>query len=951
MPASPTNAATLVWEATDTGERLSLSFDVTLPQGQPKKVGKKQILIPMPWSFWQRERQARMPDVPQSALFRSFERTQNGLEFIFEAPFAFKATSDAHAKKITLEIQDLRPSKADIPETSNASSAHNPTVPEAASTPKATEDPEVGAEEFLPQPDPLGPVLDPDKTIARRIAPGQMLRNQIVWPELVPDLDTDMVADTSRPAEPDAMQPFDQGKLTVQDAGNVSDTGQPEQAQHLAPALNATAVSAARTIEHVNNTDDLPLARATPTDQNQTLSTSEDRTPSTVLRAVPSIHANASVTTDLDDQTSPFAEVEEQLALARAALAEKKPGPAREIARFLLARPDLSDVLREELLYMAADIRMYDGQDDIPLHFPAILRAYEEAKNFNPKSQRMPELLAKIGHLHLSQGNAPEAKAHFDLLRRLFPDDPHVPLIDYAWGEYFAARGAYQQAADHFQYVLQNYPQGDVAQPSAIGLLKAMSELGFNDKAHALLKKIEEQWPDSGVKFPFFLMSAGYAALMVDELDEAKKYFWRYYNLVPNSTDADVALVRIGDIFIKTGDHAAARTIFRKTITDFPIREGGLVAQMRLAEEGLLDPRDSADRSALRRTELDPEKVYTQILEKTQGDLAPVARLKLAILHLRNKEYAKALDQAAHFAQDYPRHEFLPKNREVQDKALTDWILTSLDQGQFQDVLGAWDKYGEVFQDRTMDPGLRLAVATAMLENKDLNQGLDMLAPLVFDKPRSALAEQGLDLFLAHQMEAKNWPAVVRAIKEASTWGLSADKQRVLDYTAALAHENLEEHSAAKALWSKLSTNMQLPEEQRAYALYFLAREAMASEDVERAGILAQEALALLVKNKTDFPKIKDCLEMLIRSAEASGRDQDALSWILQAEEYMHETDPAWAAFIYRKALLYKKLGEQDKWRGTVKQLVAVKPDDLYSRMAASELEAQRLEQAVQELR
>lgn len=986
VPLHEVWGATLAWTTSATGERLVFTFTSASPAGKPRKVGGTRILVPIPKSFWKKERAPRMPgNVPDSALFRGLEIYRDGLGLKIGGPFEFSASADARDRTLVIDLRDPRraaragTAPPDEGSVSRSDAANASAVTASVDSLNATDQGSVLAPNATVGPDAQPVNAAPAvRSVSRRVGPGQAFRSGVARPGQSADTigpDAGGQSSSAPGQAPGEMfrvrQPIarvlpeelrtqaDSEPARSGPAANQTDAGlaspmavvsasRQDVDRPVVTAANASAGPAAVLPDGGSGQAALPVADGAAARHDDINATSETGAPSeqtahAVVNATLAANATAANATDM----ALVEGLRDQLALAQQALADDDLTTSRDILHSLLPRPDLPDDLREDALFLAADILMREGKSDLAANFPKILEAYEAAMHYDPPARRLPEALATIGYLHLVVGNAPEAKGYFDYLLRRFPDDPRVPMIDYYWGEYHAARGALQKAADHFQYVLGKYPGSAAAEASEIGLLKCLSDLGYTDKAYEMVGRIEKQWPGSYLRYPAFLMAAGYAAMTTDHLDQARDYFWKYYNLYPKSEDVDLALVRIGDIFVKAGKHGAARDIFQKVATEYANKEGGLIAQMRLAEEGLLTPSTSAPRPP----DLDPEAVYKRILKDPHGSLAPVARLKLAMWHLWNKRYDKALAEAGRFAEDYPEHDLLPKNREVQDKAIREWILDSLGRGDSPTLIKAWDQYGHLLREGELDPKIRLAVATAMLSGGQMDRGLEMAKPLVFAKPRGAYAEQGLDLVLARLVEAKRWREVVDATREASTWSLPPDKQRLLDYTAALAHENLDEHQESKKLWAKLSTDMSLPEDRRVYALYFLARDAMAAGDVERAGILAQDTLNLLVKDKTDVPKIKDCLEMLIRAAEASGRDRDALSWILQYDEYISETDPNWPAFTYRKALLYKKLGEQAKWREIVQGMIAKNPDNLYSRMGASELEGMRLEQETQKFR
>lgn len=661
-------------------------------------------------------------------------------------------------------------------------------------------------------------------------------------------------------------------------------------------------------------------------------------------------HVSNSSGTGAEDNST--AELEELYKTAQSALLAGDLKAGRAAVTSMIEHPKIPEPLYEELLYTLADITMKEGLDDLEGNFASILEAYEAAKNSNLDSRNVPEALSRLGYLHLFVGNVPEAKGYFDLLRRKYPDDRRVAMIDYYWGEHYLRLKDYGRAAEHFQYAIQNFPMSLAVQPSTVGLLRAFTGLGYFGKALEIVNSIEKRWPGYYLSDPSFLMSAGYAAMLSDNPARAKDYFWAYANLVPDAPDVDVAMARIGDILLKENNLDAAREIYHRTSEAYPSREGGLISKMRLAEEGVLDQPSIADMNPVfSRPESNPEQIYNSILEHADSPLAPVARLKLAMWHLWNKKYDASLKEILRFQDDYPEHELLPKAREVADTALRDWLTNDLELEDFEGVVLHWGTHENLYQDRDLDPRIRLIVATAFMQTGRSQEALDMARPFVFDAPRGEFSEPGLEVTLAMQVELQEWQDILELSKEVASWNLGQERQRQVDYATALAHEKLEQSSSAQPLWTKLATDMGLTDTQRGYAHYFLGREALAAGNLERATILGQEALSLLQKEKNDIPKLKETLELLIQAADKGGRAQDALAWTLEYDGYITDNDPGWPAHTYRKAMLFKKNSENGKWRETLNRLKELFPNSLHGRMAAAELEGVRIEREVEKFR
>lgn len=664
------------------------------------------------------------------------------------------------------------------------------------------------------------------------------------------------------------------------------------------------------------------------------------------------VHA-AAAPSDNATQDNSTAELEALYREAQVAVASGDLEASRKAMRAMIEHPKAPEPLREELLYNLADIAMQMGKGNLEGNFTNILEAYEAAKYSNPESSNVAEALYRIGFLNLSVGNLPEAKGNFDLLRRKFPDNPRVAMIDTFWGDHFLREKQFSKATEHYRYVIQNFPMSPAVKPANVGLLKAYTELGFFDKAMEIVNAIEKRWPRYYLEDPSFLMAAGYASMLSGNDDRARDYFWAYANIVPEAPDADVAMARIGDIHLKQNKPNAAREIYHRTAEAYPDREGGLIAQMRLAEEGVLDKPSIGDMAPVfDRPDVDPEEIYTRILGHTDSPLAPVARLKLAMWRLWNKKFPESLEDVRRFEMDYPEHELLPKAREVADKALHDWIMHTLEQGDFEGIVRIWTDNRDLYEGRDPDPQIRLVVATALMRSGKPREALDMARPFVFGSiPKGEHSEQGMDLTLSLLVELQEWKDILDLAKRVEPWKLGPERRRQVDYAAALANEKLNQPGRAKSLWDRLATDLGLTDTQRGYAHYFLGRAALAAGEFERASILGQEALELLKKEKDDIPKLKETLELLVQAAERRGKNQEALAWSLEYDGYVTPEDQAWPAHAYRKGVLFRRNDDMKRWRETLLDLKERFPNSLYGRMAAAELEGVRLEKEVEKFR
>lgn len=952
--------ATLAWEKQNDREQLVFTFKGAPPKSTPRQRGLTEIEIFTPRNFWDQEPIPKKTDFSGSTFVRGVEFTPDGI-FVVARTDAFEISwsTPPQSRKLILEFRPY---------------VKNPPVDTPAKMPQNASEQEVPAEPASTAPSLRGKVSPPDQSAPQG---GNRLRMPVDRAATAPGLSPAAEPATQEQApEKTAHAPVSIEPVVVlpnlshakplpkkEDRALKKKTIE-SKAPDVASVKNETASASVQSTDSKSsgsgktkkespqevNASLLAQDKSSPVGESNASAPSENASIITVgANNTDAPSANASVTNTSNATDNATAELEALFAQAQLALSSGKLEAGKAAVEEMLRHPGAPEALREDLLYTLADIAMQQGRDDLHANFWTILQAYETAKNTNVHSRNIPEALAYMGYLHLAVGNEPEAKGYFDLLRRKYPDDARVPMTDYYWGEHYLKRGEFSKAAEHFQYVVQNYPYSNAVTASTFGLLKAFMELGFFDKAMELVRAVEKRWPRYYLSDPSFLMTAGHAAMATGQQDLAREYLWAYVNIVPQAPDVDMAMARIGDILMQQGRQDAARELYHRTAEGYPDREGGLIAQMRLAEEGVLDHPSVADMDPVfGRSGVNPESVYNRILENPDGPLAPVARLKLAMWRLWEKKYAQALEEADRFQRVYPDHDLLPRAREVADKALQDWIADDLAQGNFDAVLKVWNDHAKIFKDRELPPQMRLALATALAQAGDTVKALNMAGPIVFSLPQGEYSEPGMDLVLSTLVDERQWADVIKLAERVKPWALDSARQRQVDYAAALAQENLLRPDRARPLWEKLGTDMNLPDTQRGYALYFLARDALDTGKLQRSAVLAQDALNLFLKDKSDMAKIKDCLELLGMVADRDSRFRDALAWSLEADEYVSETDRDWSAHTYRKALRFRKNGNMEKWKENLEAIIQAEADSLYGRMAKAELKSLKLEQEVE---
>lgn len=615
----------------------------------------------------------------------------------------------------------------------------------------------------------------------------------------------------------------------------------------------------------------------------------------------------------------------------------------------LLRNPLLEDKKqREQALHRRADMIFALHKADPVENFAAIENSTMAAINYNLDSPRNAAAYLRLGYIYLAAGNRSMSDAYFNLLRKKFPDDAEVPLSYFYVADYLMRRGDYQAAADQFSHIVDAYPDSQYTRDAAIGLGRAYHALGYADQALSMVNFIEGRWPDYYLEYPPVLAMTGDVLSRAGEKERAALSYWTYYNLMPNAPDADIVLTRIGDIYYSMKQKEAAQEVYAEVLQRFPDTDAGLVAKMRLAEDGIYDsPRPAEifpvfDRSIALR----PTEVYEEIIKKhPNSQLVPIARLKLAMWHLWEKKYADALEQCSILAQTPNLDPVLAaRAREVAMQAFSVMTSERVADQVYAPVRDLWERYPILSeQANELDPASRVGLATSMVMNKNPDGALLILEPLFLSK-QPQYSEMALSLALSIFLEHEQWQKIEETAARIELWELTPELQTQLDYALALAYENMDKRAQASVIWKKLHSNSMLTKQQQAYIFYFLSRSSRDLQDFETAYNVGCDSLTLLLElaeekpEKADNDKIQNLLNMLMDLANIAGKSLEALDYANMLQKYVQPGSEEYLSLQYNRAKIYRNRGDMENWRAIMAELSGKYPATMYGRMAASAL-------------
>lgn len=646
-------------------------------------------------------------------------------------------------------------------------------------------------------------------------------------------------------------------------------------------------------------------------------------------------------------------QVKDALLQAQTDMVGGKWDAAAKALEGLLREPNLKGEQREETLYALADAYMQAYKDSMPANYDKITGAQLAAMNSNQKSNRVPRALINLGLLNLKVNNLPEAKAYFNIVKKKYAHDQNAPIIPFSLGEYYRNKGDLKQAADQYQSLIQNYPDSRLTKDTAYILAQVLRKLGNFEKAFQIVDYLDKRWPLFYMDNPSFLKLAAEVEEKVGKLALAKDHYWTFYNLNPENEFADITLVRIGDIYLRQNKLAPAKEVYQKALRDFPDREGGLVARMRLAEEGIYDDPTMSEMGPVfgRPVSTRPNETYEFIMAKhPESPLAPLAHIKLGMWQFHTKAYMEAMNTAVSFLEKYPKSNLVGKANELGFQAFLMALPGLVQEGNYARVLQIYDTAPFVKENQAkIGDEAQMAIAVSAWKRGQGDRALKLAGRFLGKQQVPKYSEMALDLAMNIFLERKEWKRISDlAARAGAAWKLSPRQKAQFENARAMALENQGETEKSLPLWTRIAGDPATDPATRAHATYVLAKDAARKQDMHRLFALSQEALTQLLAAGGDKDKIKDCLLMTITATERSGRFNETLKWGREFDRIIPESDPDWAPMRLRLADIYRQGNQMDEWKTLLTDIVKKKPGTVYARMATQALDSSALDQRLQ---
>lgn len=576
-----------------------------------------------------------------------------------------------------------------------------------------------------------------------------------------------------------------------------------------------------------------------------------------------------------------------------------------------------------------------------------------EALNVNDESSRKPELLANLVATYLELDRPTEARAYTDILYKTYPYSIDTPNAILLLSDYLLQHHEYTIATQYLQILIDKYPDNTYAKNAAMLQIKTLHKLGNFDRTLAMINFIDRRWPKVYLEFPDYLVIKANILEEQGQIKDAIETYWQIFNLNPQDEQAGDILFKIGNLYYDIHQNDSAKKVLEQLSQEFPKHKDVPKALLYMGENGRYDDRKNVDDIIAIFNEHNPEypaNYYNRILnEYPDSEEALTATLRLATLKYMEKDYLDAAKLAQSiFSNNIDKFESSSAS-ELLYRSFDPLFQLSLSEQNYERTLLLWENFPAVHKYyEPITSQMRLAMAKAYINRDNTAEAENLLSYFLERTPTTEMEYQegiyAYDIFLAHAINKQDWNRVLETNKKVDSWNLPIEKENNKKYTTAIAAENLGLEARALPLWQELAANESIPLYQRAYAEYFLARDAERKQNIRGAYQANLDALAMFedlrnVQSPYASPeRERESIAALMDITEIAGRFMESLEWLNRYRNYIAENSTDYAGLQLREARLHRKMGDTTRWKSILEDVRRREPESIYGKMASSEL-------------
>ncbi len=539
------------------------------------------------------------------------------------------------------------------------------------------------------------------------------------------------------------------------------------------------------------------------------------------------------------------------------------------------ARVDIEELQRlfprhqfqEEAAYLLPEI--YYLTTNIQDNYAQVTDGWKKALDEWPQSLLSTRARFMLAQADQDMGYNNEAAAQYRLLAddALNPENPYARVALLRAADLQLGMGLIDDARKTLEPVLTEGLADDLGLESYARLGMADFYEGFYSQANEILREGLDMAPNLYVNYPEMLYALGEGYHYLNRPDLSRLFLTHALNLMPNHPKADVIMARIGDNYREENRDKEAMAIYGAARRRYPMSDGGLISQVRLADMGSLHSFFTQDKvfDALERgVRQATVEMYRQIDDSAGvSPLSQLAQLKIGAALSEDDENREAIQYLRKIEIDNPKSALLPEAMPLLNDAIVSEAALRRELGDWQDISDLYADNSSYIEEADRPLVLR-ALAEAYENLGRFEEARDVWSELAEQTPEKRLERaKGLaanSLKMGEPGEALNF---LLALHKEFPHEVEWLRERLAETEKALAAP-MNAKATADLLHFREVTDQEP-----------MRREALADAiSAEMKGERYDKAAALMNQYRGEYPEDKLTPEYLLTEAQIEDRQK-----------------------------------------------------------------------------
>ncbi len=324
--------------------------------------------------------------------------------------------------------------------------------------------------------------------------------------------------------------------------------------------------------------------------------------------------------------------------------------------------------------------------------------AYQDLIAAYPKSDEAAWAAFQMANCYEKLGFLEEALGSFRFVTKYYPKSIFSATAFLHLSDILYKMKRYSEALENYKKIMMKYPQSILAIKANYYIANCLYHLKQYSRALNVFKEAIKKAPKFLNKDPETLYNIGNTYFYLKKYPYAREYFLKIRNLFPKSEFFDLALMKIGETYVKEKDFKAALYVFKRVIDVSKDKEKIIIARLELADIGLSGI--IKDKNLIKKyyNYINPEIAYNYIIKNfPKHKLTQIAFSRLVGYFLDKKRFQDAVDYLEEFYKRFPNSKIKDSMDKKMYKALYGLIDLSFKNKNYQKIIFYYEKYNKTF--------------------------------------------------------------------------------------------------------------------------------------------------------------------------------------------------------------------------------------------------------------